>query len=59
MKVARYVCVTFAALFLIGAVVSYVVQFDRIETTTTVLAGAATACAFAASAILLKERAKR
>jgi uncharacterized membrane protein len=59
MKNIRYAFVVCAVLFLIGAVISYVVMFDRVETTTTILAGAATACAFAAYAILLKERPKR
>jgi uncharacterized membrane protein len=56
MKTARYLCVTLAALFLAGAVVSYVVQFDELENTTAVLAGAATGLAFLAYAILMRER---
>jgi hypothetical protein len=59
MKVIRFGLITLAALFLVGAVTSFIVLFDRIETTTTVLAGAATACAFLAYALLLKERAER
>ena len=55
-KTVRYACVILAALFLIGAVVSFVVSFERIENTTTVLAGAATAFAFLGYAIRTQEQ---
>ena len=47
----RYVLIVLAALFLVGAVTSFVATFDRIERTTTVLAGASTACALLAFAL--------
>jgi ABC-type uncharacterized transport system permease subunit len=59
MTVTRYSLVALSGLFLLGAVISYVVLFDGVETTTTVLAGVAAGCAFAAYAILLMERTKR
>ena len=52
----RHLCTVLAALFLAAAVVSFVALFDRVETTTSVLAGASAACALLAYAILLKER---
>ena len=56
MRATRHVCVASAALLLAAAVISYFVQFDRVETTTTVLAGASTAFAFAAYGLLRQER---
>ena len=47
----RYGCTLLAVVFLIGALVSFVGLFDRIEHTTTLLAGASTAFAFLAYAM--------
>ena len=59
MKTAQYVCVALAALFLVGAVLAFVVRFDEIENTTPVLAGAAIASAFLAWACRLRQRSHR
>ena len=56
MRVFRFVCVGMSALLLIAALISAVVLFGRIETTTTVLAGASTASAFLAYALRIHER---
>ena len=58
MRTARYACLVLAALFLVGAVVSFVVSFERIEHTTTALAGVATGFAFLAYAIQTQERSR-
>lgn len=59
LRTARHLCVALAALSLVGAVLSYVVQFDEIENTTAVLAGAAIGLAFLAWAFLVRERSHR
>ena len=56
MRAFRYVCVGLSALLLIAALTSAVVLFGRIETTTTVLAGASTAFAFLAYGLRMQER---
>ena len=58
MRTTWYACVTVSALFLVGTIVSLVVSFDRIENTTTVLAGVATAFAFLGYAIRPPDRSR-
>ena len=51
MNYLRNGLVVLAALFLVGAISSFIGMFDQVENTTTSFAAASTACAFLAFAI--------
>lgn len=55
MKVIKNLCLALAVLSLLGAVLAYVVFFDRIENTSRALAGASTGFSFLAFAIARRD----